>query len=84
MNKKIKPDCPLIGQDGNIFNLMGIASRTLKNNDMREEAAEMQKRVMNSSSYDEALCILGDYVNIVSVNDGNDLEQDEDFSISMS
>lgn len=52
MNKKIKPDCPLIGQDGNIFNLMGIAARTLKNNDMREEAAEMQKRVMNSSSYD--------------------------------
>lgn len=47
MNKKIKPDCPLIGQDGNIFNLMGIAARTLKNNDMREEAAEMQKRVMN-------------------------------------
>lgn len=84
MNKKIKPDCPLIGQDGNIFNLMGIAARTLKNNDMREEAAEMQKRVMNSSSYDEASCILGDYVNIVSVNDGNDLEQDEDFSISMS
>lgn len=84
MNKKIKPDCPLIGQDGNIFNLMGIAARTLKNNDMREEAAEMQKRVMNSSSCDEALCILGDYVNIVSVNDGNDLEQDEDFSISMS
>jgi len=25
-----KPDCELIGQDGNIFNLVGIASRTLK------------------------------------------------------
>ena len=25
-----KPDCSLIGQDGNIYNLMGIASRTLK------------------------------------------------------
>ena len=24
-----KPKCPLIGQDGNIFNLMGIASKTL-------------------------------------------------------
>lgn len=24
-----KPDCPLIGADGNIFNLLGIASRTL-------------------------------------------------------
>ncbi len=25
-----KPDCPLIGQNGNIFNLVGIASHTLK------------------------------------------------------
>ena len=31
---KQKPDCELIGQDGNIFNLMGIASRTLKQNGM--------------------------------------------------
>ncbi len=29
-NEKRKPDCPLIGQDGNVFNLIGIASRTLK------------------------------------------------------
>ena len=28
--QKKKPDCALIGQDGNIFNLMGIASRTLR------------------------------------------------------
>ena len=28
--QQAKPDCPLIGEDGNIFNLMGIASRTLK------------------------------------------------------
>lgn len=32
-----KPDCPLIGQDGNIFNLMGIASRTLKDNGMKKK-----------------------------------------------
>ena len=25
-----KPSCPLIGQDGNIFNLVGIAARTLR------------------------------------------------------
>ena len=24
-----KPKCPLIGQDGNIFNLMGIASKMI-------------------------------------------------------
>lgn len=38
-----KPKCPLIGQDGNIFNLMGIASKTLKRNGMYDEAKEMCK-----------------------------------------
>ena len=29
--QQAKPDCPLIGEDGNIFNLMGIASRAWLN-----------------------------------------------------
>ena len=33
-----KPDCPLIGQDSNIFNLVGIASRTLKRNNIQNQA----------------------------------------------
>jgi hypothetical protein len=36
--EKVKPDCALIGQDGNIFNLLGIASHTLKQNGMADEA----------------------------------------------
>ena len=32
--EKLKPDCALIDCDSNIFNLMGIASRTLKQNGM--------------------------------------------------
>lgn len=59
-----KPDCKLIGEDGNIFNLMGIASRTLRQNGMAEEAVEMRDRIRASGSYDEALCIIGEYVNI--------------------
>ena len=59
-----KPDCPLIGQDGNIFALVGIAVRTLRENDMRDKAKEMSDRVFASESYDEALCIIGEYVNI--------------------
>lgn len=59
-----KPDCKLIGEDGNIFNLMGIASRTLRKNGMAEEAVEMRDRIRASGSYDEALCIIGEYVNI--------------------
>lgn len=73
-----KPDCPLIGQDGNIFNLIGIAARTLRKNGMREEATEMTKRVTSSGSYSEALGIIGEYVNITSVDEDEDWEDDED------
>ena len=48
---------------------MGIAARTLKNNGMTEEAAEMQQRITSSGNYDNALCIIGEYVNITSVDD---------------
>ena len=41
-----KPKCPLIGQNGNIFNLMGIASKTLKRNGMYDEAKEMCSRII--------------------------------------
>ena len=64
-NKRNKPDCKLIGEDGNIFNLMARAARTLRENDLSEEAKEMRERITSSGSYDEALCIIGEYVNIV-------------------
>ena len=62
--KRNKPDCKLIGEDGNIFNLMARAARTLRENDLSEEAKEMRERITSSGSYDEALCIIGEYVNI--------------------
>ena len=71
-NKQTKPDCPLIGQDGNIFNLVGIASRTLKRNGLSAEASEMTEKVFNSGSYEEALDIIGEYVNITSVDEPGD------------
>lgn len=67
--EKRKPDCELIGQDGNIFNLMGIASRTLRRNGMAEEATEMCTRITKSGSYDAALCIIGEYVHITGPNE---------------
>lgn len=59
-----KPDCALIGEDGNIFNLVGIASRTLRESGMEGQAKEMTNRVFASNSYSEALDIIGEYVNI--------------------
>lgn len=62
--EKEKPDCELIGQDGNVFNLMGIASRTLRRAGQSEEATEMCERIRDSGSYHDALNIIGEYVNI--------------------
>ena len=64
-NKRNKPDCKLIGEDGNIFNLMARAIKTLRENDLSEEAKEMRERITSSGSYDEALCIIGEYVKII-------------------
>ena len=75
-----KPKCPLIGADGNIFNLLGMASRTLRENGMREQAKEMQSRVTASGSYYEALNILGEYVEICSAEEMNE-EPDEGMSM---
>ena len=57
-----KPRCPIIGANGNIYNILGMASRTLKNNGMKDEAQEMYERVTSSHSYDEALCIITEYI----------------------
>lgn len=55
----------LIGEDGNIFNLLVIASKELERNGQRDEAEEMSEKVFESNSYDEALMIISDYVEIV-------------------
>ncbi len=72
-----KPDCPLIGQDVNIYNLTGIASRTLRQNGMSEQATEMCSRITETAgSYSKALSIIGEYVNITSVDDGQGYDED--------
>ena len=78
--EKLKPDCALIGCDSNIFNLMGLASRTLKQNGLREQASEMCDRVTHSNSYYEALNIIGEYVNTT----GDDESFDEDYDCEQS
>ena len=61
-----KPDAPIIGADGNVFSLVGIASRTLKRAGQHDAAAEMWERVQECSGYDAALAVLMDYVEPVS------------------
>ena len=79
--KQKKPECPLIGQDGNIFNLMGIASNTLKENDMAEQAKEMCGRITVSGSYDKALGIISEYVEVTSIDEYE--EETEELGMEM-
>ena len=72
-----KPKCALIGQNGNIFNLMSIASKTLEKNNMREEAKEMCSKIMQSHSYEKALSILGEYVDICSESELEEQEYED-------
>ena len=66
-----KPDCPLIGEDGNIFNLIGVAARALRENGLDDQAREMRERVMGGDcrSYEAALSIIGEYVNITGAHE---------------
>ena len=59
-----KPKCKLLGKDGNIFNLIGIASRALKDAGLQDQSKEMTNKVMSSNSYSEALSIISDYVEV--------------------
>ena len=52
----------LEGHDGNIFSILGRASRLLKGVGQKDQADEMFRRVTSSGSYEEALHIISEYV----------------------
>lgn len=74
-----KPKCPIIGADGNIYNVMGIAAKTLRQSGMREQAEEMQSRVTESGNYHEALGIIMEYVEPVSEDEIEEESEDMDW-----
>ena len=62
LNRPKKPKMQLIGQDGNIFVIMGCASRLLTDYGQADKAKEMRDRVMSCDSYQKALSIVSEYV----------------------
>lgn len=60
-----KPTATLIGANGNIFNLLGIASKALERNQQCNLASVMYNRVTDfAGDYDNALRIIMEYVEI--------------------
>lgn len=55
----------VIGEDSNIFNLLGLVTRELKRNGYRELAKELPPQIFECNSYDKALTILDRYVELI-------------------
>ena len=53
------------GSSGNVYAIMGGAIKILRRVGMYDKAKEMVDRVTSSGSYDDALKIIGEYVNLV-------------------
>lgn len=59
-----KPVCKLSGTDGNVFALMGRVTSTLKRAGQQDKAEELAAKVWDCSSYDEALQLFMEYVDV--------------------
>jgi len=59
-----KPKCRLVGQDGNVFNVIGLVKKALKESGQSDKASEFVTRAFSAKSYDEVLNMAGDYVEI--------------------
>lgn len=65
MTTESKPECKLIGEDGNVFNVIGRVSKSLKRAGMKEAADEFMQKAFSSGSYDEVLRLAMEYVEII-------------------
>ena len=55
----------LTGENGNIFNLLAIVERGLKNHGVaRNEIAELRTKLFECDCYEEALFVLTSWVNV--------------------
>ena len=68
-----KPICNIYGAVV-LAEILGLVSKTLKQNNMFDESKEMIERATLSYSYDEALDIIGEYVEVVE-----EREEEEEF-----
>lgn len=60
----MKPTVKLVGENGNVFNLASIVSNELKKEGLKKEAEEFKQQLFKCKSYDEALRLMMNYVEI--------------------
>lgn len=84
MKENPKPDAPLIGACNHILNLTSIAYRTLVASGLKTQADEMYTRVVKkANSQQNAVGIIGEYVNFVEAKSDITVDEDEAFRMNM-
>lgn len=61
---KLNLTVKLIGEDGNIFNLLNIVRKAMKANGYGDQVDEFTKQATSSRSYQEALCVIMEWVEV--------------------
>ena len=56
--------CKLVGENGNVFNLIAIVSKSLRQNGFQELEQEFKKLCFAAKSYEEVLFIIQTYVEV--------------------
>ena len=59
-----RPRCKLVGEDGNIFAILGRVRQALREGGQPEQAEEVIERVTNATSYEQALQTIMEYVDV--------------------
>ncbi len=60
----MKPSCKIIGEDGNVFSIIGKVTLALRDAGLGEKGKEFSGRAFLSSSYDEVLRLAMKYVEV--------------------
>lgn len=61
----MKPECKLLGEDGNVFNIIGLVARTLQKAGLKEQAKEFKEKAFACNSYNEVLALTMKYVEVL-------------------
>lgn len=59
-----KPECKLLGGDGNVFTIIGNVRNSLNKSGRKEKAKEFMDKAFKSHSYDDVLKLAEEYVEI--------------------
>jgi hypothetical protein len=57
-----KPEVRLVGEDGNVFVIIGRVAKALRRDGQPERAEEWMQRATSCNSYDEVLQLVFEYV----------------------